>query len=63
MMSTQVRILLVDDEPSITEDVARFVERSGFVVSTASNGEEAIAKSRLLIRLIKSLQRSLRKCK
>jgi len=43
-MSTQVHILLVDDEPSITENLAPFLERSGFVVSTASNGEEALAK-------------------
>jgi len=44
MMSTQIRILLVDDEPSITENLAPFLARSGFKVSTASNGEEAIAK-------------------
>jgi len=42
MMSAQVRILLVDDEPSITENLAPILERSGFAVSTASNGEEAI---------------------
>ncbi len=40
-MSTQARILLVDDEPSIIENLAPFLERSGFVVSTASNGQEA----------------------
>ncbi len=44
MMSTKVRILLVDDEPSIIENLAPFLERSGFEVSTASNGEEAITK-------------------
>jgi len=43
-MSTQAHILLVDDESAITENLAPFLERSGFVVSTASNGEEAIAK-------------------
>jgi DNA-binding response OmpR family regulator len=43
-MATIVHILLVDDEPSITENLAPFLERSGFKVSTASNGEEAIAK-------------------
>ena len=43
-MVTIVHILLVDDEPSITENLAPFLERAGFKVSTASNGEEAIAK-------------------
>jgi len=43
-MSTQAHILLVDDEAAITENLAPFLERSGFKVSTASNGEEAIAK-------------------
>ena len=43
-MSNQAHILLVDDEPAIIENLTPFLERSGFVVSTASNGEEAIAK-------------------
>ena len=43
-MSTQTHILLVDDEVAIIENLSPFLERSGFVVSTASNGEEAIAK-------------------
>jgi len=43
-MSTQAHILLVDDESSITENLAPFLERSGFEVSTASNGEEALTK-------------------
>jgi len=43
-MSTQAHILLVDDETAIIENLSPFLERSGFVVSTASNGEEAIDK-------------------
>ena len=43
-MSTHAHILLVDDESSIIENLAPFLERSGFEVNTASNGEEALAK-------------------
>jgi DNA-binding response OmpR family regulator len=43
-MSTQAHILLVDDESAIIENLTPFLERSGFVVSSASNGEEAITK-------------------
>jgi len=43
-MSTQAHILLVDDESSIIENLAPFLERSGFEVNTAFNGEEALAK-------------------
>jgi len=35
-------ILLVDDESAITENLAPFLERSGFKVLVASNGVEAI---------------------
>lgn len=41
-MSPQAHILLVDDEQAIIENLAPFLERSGFQVSTASNGQEAI---------------------
>ena len=41
-MAIQAHILLVDDERSITDNLAPFLERSGFLVSTASNGEEAL---------------------
>jgi DNA-binding response OmpR family regulator len=37
-------ILLVDDETAITENLTPFLKRSGFEVSVASNGEEAIKK-------------------
>jgi DNA-binding response OmpR family regulator len=43
-VSTQAHILLVDDESAIIENLSSFLERSGFVVSSASNGEEAIDK-------------------
>jgi DNA-binding response OmpR family regulator len=37
------RILVVDDEPMVTEVVQRYLVRDGFEVSTAGNGDEAIA--------------------
>ena len=37
-------ILLVDDESAITDNLSPFLQRSGFDVNTASNGEEAIEK-------------------
>jgi len=43
-MSPQAHILLVDDEPAITENLAPFLTRSGFRVTTAANGEEALDK-------------------
>jgi len=36
------KILLVDDEPAITANLAPFLDRSGFVVTTAADGEEAL---------------------
>ena len=36
------RILLVDDEASITDNLAPFLERSGFTVSVAPDGESAL---------------------
>ena len=41
-MSEKSKILLVDDERAIIDNLASFLERSGFDVSTASNGEEAL---------------------
>ncbi|MFH2040800.1 MAG: response regulator transcription factor [Chloroflexota bacterium] len=43
-MSKDTHILLVDDESAITENLTPFLMRSGFEVSVASNGEEAIKK-------------------
>jgi len=37
-------ILLVDDESAITDNLAPFLSRSGFAVTVASNGEEALEK-------------------
>lgn len=36
------RLLLVDDEPAITTNLAPFLERVGFDVTVASDGEEAL---------------------
>jgi DNA-binding response OmpR family regulator len=41
-MTTEPRILLVDDEQAITANLAPFLERAGFVVTVAANGEEAL---------------------
>ncbi|MBI5641684.1 MAG: response regulator [Nitrospirae bacterium] len=45
-MSEQVRILVVDDEPDIVELVRYNLTKEGFGVSSASDGEEALAKIR-----------------
>ena len=36
------KILLVDDESAITDNLAPFLERSGFSIQVAANGEEAL---------------------
>jgi DNA-binding response OmpR family regulator len=36
------KLLLVDDEPSITEHLSAFLERAGYSVVSASNGKEAL---------------------
>lgn len=41
------RVLVVDDEPEIVSLVAYHLERAGYAVSTASDGTEAIEKTRL----------------
>jgi len=41
MASTQ-KILLVDDEPSITENLSAFLGRSGYAVECAANGAAAL---------------------
>jgi DNA-binding response OmpR family regulator len=41
-MNPKPSILLVDDETAITGNLAPFLERSGFAVTVASNGEEAL---------------------
>jgi len=44
MMNKNPKILLVDDESAITENLTPFLVRSGFDVITASNGKEALNK-------------------
>jgi DNA-binding response OmpR family regulator len=42
-MGTQGRVLVVDDEPVVREVLTRYLERDGFDVATACDGEDAIA--------------------
>jgi DNA-binding response OmpR family regulator len=42
-MSLTGRILIVDDEPSLRQTLARILQRSGFDVTTARSGEQALA--------------------
>jgi DNA-binding response OmpR family regulator len=42
-MSRGERVLVVDDEPMVREVLARYLARSGFEVSTAGDGEAALA--------------------
>lgn len=44
MSESQLTLLLVDDDPMIVEGLAPLLERSGFHVLLASNGEEALSK-------------------
>jgi DNA-binding response OmpR family regulator len=41
-MNPRPSILLVDDEPAITANLAPFLSRSGFTVAVAADGEEAL---------------------
>jgi DNA-binding response OmpR family regulator len=41
-VDTKPGVLLVDDEPAITVNLAAFLERSGFATTVASDGEEAL---------------------
>ncbi|HEY3117983.1 MAG TPA: response regulator transcription factor [Chloroflexota bacterium] len=40
------RVLVVDDEPMVTEVVGRYLEREGFQVELASDGEDALRLAR-----------------
>jgi len=42
MMKTKHKVLLTDDEAAITSNLAPFLERAGYEVIVASNGEEAL---------------------
>jgi DNA-binding response OmpR family regulator len=41
-MDAELHILLVDDEGAITDNLSPFLQRSGYQVTVASNGEEAL---------------------
>ncbi len=41
-----MRALVVDDEPSLVRAVAGYLEHEGFMVSTAPDGEQALASAR-----------------
>jgi len=41
-VTAKPKILLVDDERAITANLAPFLERSGFIVAVAADGEEAL---------------------
>ena len=37
------RVLVVDDEPMVREVLARYLEREGYAVDVAEDGEQALA--------------------
>jgi DNA-binding response OmpR family regulator len=41
-MASRPHVLLVDDEPAITTNLAPFLERVGFAVTVAADGEQAL---------------------
>jgi DNA-binding response OmpR family regulator len=43
-MAVHGRVLVVDDEPAVRDVLARYLERDGFDVDTAADGEDAIAR-------------------
>jgi DNA-binding response OmpR family regulator len=44
-MEAKPKVLLVDDEAAITANLAPFLERTGFTVNVAANGEEALQQT------------------
>ena len=44
-MPVKSKVLLVDDEPAITANLAPFLERSGFAVAVAADGAEALQRA------------------
>jgi len=42
-MSDSARVLVVDDEPMVRDVLARYLEKEGFAVQTAEDGEQALA--------------------
>ena len=45
MTPAKATVLLVDDEAAITANLAPFLERAGFAVAVATDGEEALARA------------------
>ena len=43
-MLTPVKLLLIDDQPSFVRGLTRLLERDGYTVETAANGQEALAQ-------------------
>jgi DNA-binding response OmpR family regulator len=43
-MTTKPKVLLVDDEQAITSNLAPFLERTGYAVAVAADGEEALGE-------------------
>lgn len=43
-MNTPIKILIVDDEVKACNNLKRFLDRTGFVVDVAHNGEDALDK-------------------
>ena len=43
-MEAKPKVLLVDDEPAITANLAPFLERAGFTVAVAADGEAALSQ-------------------
>ena len=43
-MTARSKILLVDDEKAITDNLSPFLERLGFVVAVAADGEETLGQ-------------------
>ena len=44
-MSETARILVIDDEESIRKTISMTLQHAGYVVDTAENGKQAVAKS------------------
>jgi len=47
-MNKPTRVLVVDDDPNLTRSVTFILQKEGYQVDTATDGEEALKKMRLL---------------
>src|ERR671913_1485186 len=45
MVEAAPRILVVDDDPTVSEVVARYLERDGYVVETLADGRTALDRA------------------